>query len=252
MKPIIDYRILARDEREAIDEGRWFSSLSPSLRHDILRFSSVKRYECGEQIAACGDPAEYWIACAKGAVCVSSTSMSGKQVTLTYVEPGDWFGDVEMLDGGRHTHDSFAHGKTTLLRVAKADLEKLLKLHVELYDAMLRLQARRIRKLYGLVTDLNTLTLRTRLAKQLIYLARRASERDMSQTAEVRVGLQLWQHELAQLLGASRQRVNYELKAMEREDVIRVERSGLVVRDHDALKRIVKEDVVKSIRAGIQ
>ena len=43
--------------------------------------------------------------------------------------------------------------------------------------------------------------------------------------------------------GASRQRVNSELKAMEREDVIRVERSCLVVRDHDALKRIVKEDV---------
>lgn len=53
-------------------------------------------------------------------------------------------------------------------------------------------------------------------------------------------------------MGASRQRVNYELKAMEREDVSRVERSGLVVRDHDALKRIGNEDFLKPIRAGIQ
>ncbi|NRF71340.1 Crp/Fnr family transcriptional regulator [Aquincola sp. S2] len=241
--------ILTSDERDAINAGRWFASLSASLRHDILRLSNVKRYEFGDQIAARGDPSKYWIGCAKGAVRVSSTSISGKQITLTYVEPGDWFGDVEMVDGGTHTHDSIAHGETTVLRVARADFQMLLSLHIELYEAILRLHARRIRQLYGIVTDLNTLTLRARLAKQLIHLARRPSKRDVSHTVEMRVSLQLWQHELAQLLGASRQRVNAELKAMEREDVIRVERSrGLVVRDHDALKRIVKEE----IRAGIQ
>ena len=40
---------------------------------------------------------------------------------------------------------------------------------------------------------------------------------------EMRIGLQLAQEELAQLLGASRQRVNQELKSMEREDAIRIE-----------------------------
>ena len=46
----------------------------------------------------------------------------------------------------------------------------------------------------------------------------------------------------AQLLGASRQRVNQELKAMEREQAIRIEPGGLVVRDRDALTRIVEAD----------
>jgi DNA-binding GntR family transcriptional regulator len=54
----------------------------------------------------------------------------------------------------------------------------------------------------------------------------------------VRIGLQLAQEELAQLLGASRQRVNQELKAMEREESIRIEPGGLVVRNRDALMRI--------------
>ena len=48
--------------------------------------------------------------------------------------------------------------------------------------------------------------------------------------------------ELAQLLGASRQRVNQELKAMEREDAIRIEPGGLVVRDREALMRIAEAD----------
>ncbi len=53
----------------------------------------------------------------------------------------------------------------------------------------------------------------------------------------MRIGLQLAQEELAQLLGASRQRVNQELKSMEREDVIRIEPGGLVIRDREALMR---------------
>lgn len=238
----MDDPILTIDEREAINNGRWFASLSPSLRHDILRCAYVKRYKDGELIAARGEPPEQWIACAKGAVRVSSTTVSGKQITLTYVEPGIWFGDVSIFDGDRRTHDAYAHGETTILCVAKADFKKILALHVELYDAMLRLHARRIRQLYGLVEDLNTLPLRARLAKQLLHLARSYGVPSLAHGSETRIGLQLAQEELAQLLGASRQRVNQELKAMEREQAIRIEAGGLVIRDRDALMRLIEQE----------
>jgi CRP-like cAMP-binding protein len=238
----MDNPILTIEEREAINSGRWFSSLSPSLRHDILRCAYVKRFRDGDLIAARGDPPEEWLACAKGAVRVSSTSISGKQVTLTYVEPGIWFGDVSIFDGDRRTHDAYAHGECTTLCVAKADFKKILSTHVELYEAMLRLHARRIRQLYGLVEDLNTLPLRARLAKQLIHLVRSYGVASLSNATEMRIGLQLAQEELAQLLGASRQRVNQELKSMEREEIIRIEPGGLVVRNRYALMRIVETE----------
>jgi CRP/FNR family cyclic AMP-dependent transcriptional regulator len=238
----MDEPILTIEERAAINGGRWFSTLSPSLRHDILRCAYVRRYKDGELICARGEPPEEWVACAKGAVRVSSTSISGKQVTLTYVEPGVWFGDVSIFDGDRRTHDAYAHGDTTTLCVAKADFKKILSNHVELYEALLRLHARRIRQLYGLVEDLNTLPLRARLAKQLLHLLRSYGVSSLSDSRETRIGLQLAQEELAQLLGASRQRVNQELKTMEREDVIRIEPGGLVVRHRDALLRIIESD----------
>lgn len=238
----MDNPILTIKEREAINSGRWFGSLSPSLRHDILRCAYVKRFRDGDLIAARGDPPEEWLACAKGAVRVSSTSISGKQVTLTYVEPGIWFGDVSIFDGDRRTHDAYAHGECTTLCVAKADFKKILSTHVELYEAMLRLHARRIRQLYGLVEDLNTLPLRARLAKQLLHLVRSYGVASLSNAAEMRIGLQLAQEELAQLLGASRQRVNQELKSLERDEIIRIEPGGLVVRDRPALMRIVETE----------
>jgi CRP-like cAMP-binding protein len=238
----MDNPILTIEEREAINAGRWFSTLSPSLKHDILRCAYVKRYKDSELICARGDPPEDWIACARGAVRVSSTTISGKQISLTYVEPGIWFGDVAIFDGDRRTHDVYAHGDTTLLCVAKADFKKILALHVELYEALLRLNARRIRQLYGLVEDLNSLPLRARLAKQLLHLVRSYGVPSLSDGREMRIGLQLAQEELAQLLGASRQRVNQELKSMEREETIRIEPGGLVIRNREALMHIIESD----------
>jgi CRP/FNR family transcriptional regulator, cyclic AMP receptor protein len=239
---ISDEPILSQDEREAINAGRWFASLSPSLRHDILRYSYVKRYRDGELIAARGERPDEWVACAKGAVRVSSTSVSGKQVTLTYVEPGIWFGDVAIFDGDQRTHDCYAHGETTVVCVARNDFTKILADHTELYEALLRLNARVIRLLFGLVEDLNTLPLRARLAKQLVHLARSYGVPSFSHPDETRIGLHLAQEELAQLLGASRQRVNQELKQMEREELIRVEPGGLIVRNRDGLKSIGNGD----------
>jgi CRP/FNR family cyclic AMP-dependent transcriptional regulator len=229
----MDEPILTIEERAAINSGRWFASLSPSLKHDILRCAYVKRYKDADLITARGEPPEEWIACAKGAVRVSSTSISGKQVTLTYVEPGIWFGDVSIFDGDRRTHDAYAHGDST---------KKILAVHAELYEALLRLHARRIRQLYGLVEDLNTLPLRARLAKQLLHLVRSYGVQSLSDASEVRIGLQLAQEELAQLLGASRQRVNQELKSMERDNAIRIEQGGLVIRDRNALMNIIESD----------
>lgn len=234
--------ILTLEERAAINAGRWFSNLSPSLRHDILRCAYVRRYHDGDLITARGDQPQEWIACAKGAVRVSSTAISGKQITLTYVEPGIWFGDVAIFDGDRRTHDAYAHGDTTTLCVARADFTKILAQHSELYEALLRLHARRIRQLYGLVEDLNTLPLRARLAKQLLHLARSYGVPSLGDANEVRIGLQLAQEELAQLLGASRQRVNQELKTLEREAIIRIELGGVVIRDRAALMRITEAE----------
>ena len=118
----------------------------------------------------------------------------------------------------------------------------LLAQHVELYDALLRLNCRRLRLMFDLIEDLNTRPLQARLAKQLLHLVRSYGVPSLSDGSEVRIGLQLAQEELAQLLGASRQRVNQELKSMEREEAIRIEPGGLVIRNREALMRIIEAD----------
>lgn len=227
--------VLTIDERSNIESGSWFSKLSLPLRQAILERSTVKRHADGATLSARGQPAEEWCGVAKGAVRVGSVSLSGKQVTLTYVEPGTWFGDIALFDGLPRTHDATAHGETTLLAVRKADFKDLLAQHVELYDALLRLNCRRLRLMFDTFEDLNTRPLAARLAKQILLLARSYG---VEQGDEIRIGLQLAQEDLAQLLGASRQRVNQELKGFEREGAVRIEPTRLVLLSKDKLLTI--------------
>jgi CRP-like cAMP-binding protein len=223
---------LSPDERAQIEGGAWFGRLSAPLREDILQRAFVRHIADGAPLAARGAAAEEWCGVARGAVRVSTVSLAGKQVTLTYAEPGTWFGDIALFDGLPRTHDAHAHGATTLLVVRKGDFHALLARHVELYEALLRLNCRRLRLMFDQIEELATRPLQARLARQLLQLARSygIEEGPHGQGGgAIRIGLALAQEDLAHLLGASRQRVNQELKGFERDGAIRIEPARLVV-----------------------
>ena len=225
------------EELHNIESGAWFSKLSLQLKSAILSRTRLRRLGDGDSLASRGSAAEEWCGVAKGAVRISTVSLSGKQVTLTYAEPGTWFGDIALFDGLPRTHDADAHGPTTLMVVRKADFKELLAQHVELYDALLRLNCRRLRLMFDQFEDLNTRPLQARLAKQILLLARSYG---VAEGEEIRIGLALAQEDLAQLLGASRQRVNQELKGFERDGAVRVEPTRLVVLSRDKLLAIAE------------
>lgn len=226
---------LTLEERQNIDNGPWFSKLSTTLQQAILSRAHVRRMADGAPMASRGGPAEEWVGVARGAVRVSTVSLSGKLVALTYAEPGTWFGDIALFDGLPRTHDADAHGETTLLAVRKADFKWLLDQHVELYDALLRLNCRRLRLMFDQFEELNTRPLQARLARQLLLLAKSYG---IPEGEEIRIGLQLAQEDLAHLLGASRQRVNQELKGFERDGLVRVEPTRLVLLSRERLLAI--------------
>lgn len=228
---------LTESERLSIDGGSWFSRLSSGLRGAILQRARVRRLRDGAVLATRGAQAAEWCGVAAGAVRISTVSLAGKQVTLTYAEPGSWFGDIAVFDGLPRTHDAQAHGQTTLLVVGKTDFHALLSEHAELCQALLRLNCRRLRLMFDHFEDLNTRPLHARLARQLLLLARSYG---VAQGSEIRIGLQLAQEDIAQLLGASRQRVNQELKGFERDGALRIEPTRLVIVSRDKLLAIAE------------
>jgi CRP-like cAMP-binding protein len=150
--------------------------------------------------------------------------------TLTYLQPGMWFSDVSLVDGPPCSHDATAHGETTVLCLGKSDFMHLLARHAELPNALLRLNCIRLRAMFERIEDLNKLPLAARLAKQLLLLAR---GNGTAHASGVHIGLHLVQVDLAQLLSASRQRVNLELKVLERQGILRLDPGRIRVLDDD-------------------
>ena len=235
LRQAMTHPALSIEEAHNLESGAWFSKLSADLRIAIVERARVRRLVDGATLATRGTAAEEWCGVALGAVRISSVSLSGKQVTLTYAEPGTWFGDIALFDGLPRTHDADAHGPTTLLVVRKPDFKDLLAQHVELYDALLRLNCSRLRLMFNQFEDLYTRPLQARLAKQVLLLAKSYG---LPQGEEIRIKLALAQEDLAHLLGASRQRVNQELKGFEREGAVRVEPTRLVVLSREKLLAI--------------
>ena len=136
----MDEPILTIEERAAINAGRWFSSLSPSLRHDILRCAYVKRFKDGELICARGDPPEEWSAVARGAVRTDQgfeegiaresvgTVESGAGDLPDGIESGQFRDTVHggdhaaaLVMGGRDDRDGFADDVQTQFQASRVN-----------------------------------------------------------------------------------------------------------------------------------
>ena len=95
-----------------------------------------------------------------------SPHLSGRAPGHTGLCGAGHLGEAEVLHRGPNTHDAHAHGNTTLLEWPKNVFRQLLREHTEFGEALLTLQARRMRFLYWMMEDMATLPLRARLAKQ--------------------------------------------------------------------------------------
>lgn len=233
--------LLTAKERDAIGRNAWFSSLTPSLRHDILRLGRVTRHAHGDAIVEQGQPIRGWFTCTSGALRFRRTTPAGKQVTLAYVEPGVWVGEAEVLYGRPCIYEAHAHGPTTLLNLSEMALRSLLQQHPTFGEALLTLQAWSMRSLYAMLEDVATMPLRARLAKQLLHLLERFGSHRTEPPTGQRLGLSLAQDELAGLLGGSRQRVNVELKWLERQGLISVRSRGIDIHDAEGLQTLVDQ-----------
>ena len=167
----------------------------------------------------------------------------GRDFTLDFIGPGQWFGDIALIDDQASELDMVAHVPSTLLVVAQADLRRLIEGHAELRDAFLQLNCQRLRHVYRRFEELHSLTLAQRLARQILRLAHRFG-RPMA--AGLSIDLPVSQGDLAAMVGGSRQRVNGAWRQLRELGIVEFGRSRLVVRDEARLTAAADGRIVLS------
>ena len=187
----------------------WFAALPAADQQALLQCAELLRLRPGEMLFRQGDALGGFYGLLGGSLKISSLREDGREAIFVLLEPGNWFGEISLLDGQPRTHDATALVASEVLVVPQAAFAAQMQ-GAAFAAAIAGLLAGRIRSLYGMVEDAALRSTRVRVARRLLMLARG----DATLAADARTSVPVSQEALAMMLGITRQTLSGELKAL--------------------------------------
>jgi CRP/FNR family cyclic AMP-dependent transcriptional regulator len=224
------------DYRELLNNDTIFSCLDGSELDAVLSLAVKRSYKARDVVLRKGDPALQIFIIAKGRLKAITTGAEGRQAALSIMGPGEVFGEVAVLDGQPRSATITAIERCELLVIQRNDFFRFLEDSPKVGVKLLEVLARRLRHLSEKMADTTFLEIPGRLSKQLLRLADRYG-RDIGSGA-VRIELKLSQQELGDLVCATRESVNKQLRAWVSEKLIEHQDGRLVLLEVDALRAL--------------
>lgn len=197
---------------------------------ELLKKAHVQRLSAGDVVFRKDDPGDGLYGVLEGRVVVTVESAEGKELILNMFGPGEFFGEIALLDGKGRTATAVARDVSRLLFLSRAAFLPFLRQHHETAVRIIAFLCERLRRTTGLVEDSTFLSVATRLAKQLAALAD-AGPGDAT--------VRLSQEELARTLGVTREIISRQLAIWREAGVVEIGRGWIKVRDGEVLDRIV-------------
>ncbi|RPH40593.1 MAG: Crp/Fnr family transcriptional regulator [Burkholderiales bacterium] len=224
---------------DALRPVRWLRELAPPVLSMLLAGARLRTVAAGTTVMRRGERVEWLYVVVTGSLELSTTTAGGRRHVSSYLEPGQLFGLIPLLDDRGAIHDAAAHETSRLLTVEAGAFRAALRADPALQARMLSLLAMRSRRLYASVTASSVQPLPMRLARLLLSLHAAYGTEPGAEGATI--GLRLSQESLAEMLGVPRQRLNAALKAMERDGIVRMGYSRIVVLDEAALRAVTSD-----------
>lgn len=219
---------------EALRRCPLFENATADMLDSLANRLRRRRFRRNEVIFHQGDPGDSLHVVASGAVKIILPSTEGDEAIIATLRPGDFFGELALLDGATRSATAAALEPSETLVLPRAVLMDLLGSVPGLGDALLVGLARELRRLTSQVEELHFLDLAGRLAMRLTRLAQEAQPDTRGQ---ISLSWPYTQSDLAAMIGGTRQSVNKLLSQLVDEGFIRIEPDAIVITDLDALAR---------------
>lgn len=176
-----------------------------------------------------------------GGVKISIHESDGAEVILALLGPGDSVGEMSLVDDAGHSADVTTLEDSVLLWMDRAAFRRCLREVPALATNLLRELSTRLRAANLQVRALATLDVAGRVARQLLLFADRYGQPRPDGNDGVLIPLPLTQRDIAQLVGATRERVNRALVSLRRRGAISTDgRHRITVHDRFALERTIQ------------
>jgi CRP-like cAMP-binding protein len=191
-----------------------------------------RRFSKGQFIFQQGDPGFCLYLVESGKIKISSVSTEGKGLVLNLFGPGDFFGELALLDGEPRSADAVAQEPCQLLLLQRDDFMHFLEARPHVAIELLAAVSRRLRHTTQQAEDVIFFDLPARLARVLLELAEAGSAE-----GDWVIASRPTQAELAEMVGATRESVNKWLGAYEEQGFIRRVGNQLIILQPEALRK---------------
>lgn len=226
---------MAREETAALlRRVPLFAELSEQEAAHIAAVAVSRRFEAGTRIFQEGDSGDSCYVVRSGRVRVTRQHTDGRAITLANFHPGDFFGELAMLDGEVRSASVEALDDCELLALPGGDLRGLLSRQPEITVKLVVALTRKLREANERISRQSFQTVPSRVAGVLLALVSPNGEPPRSGAT-----VKMTQADLAQLAGTSRESVSRFLAQLERSGVLQVGRGRVTMVEPERLHHYV-------------
>ena len=197
---------------------------------DITRLAEAARersYPRNSVILFEDDPGDSLYVVVTGQVKVVLIGEDGREVILSVLHEGNFFGEMALIDDEPRSAHVIAMLDSSLLVLRREDFQRRLQEAPTIALGLLRELSRRLRKADSKIGGLVLLDVNGRVAQLLLQMA---DEND-GKTITRRVT----HHTIAQMIGSSRETVSRTIRDLADRGLIEVSRKAIVIKNREAL-----------------
>lgn len=214
------------DEKELLRTVPIFSELSEEDITGLGRLSIRKRYPKDTVIFFENEEGDFFFMILEGRIKVTILGDDGREVILSLLGPGDFFGEMALLDNEPRSATAIAVEDSELLSLHRTDFQGVLADNKSITVGLIRVLTSRLRRANHQISTLALLDVYGRVARVIVDMAREEGRR----LKDGRIAFRRATHqEIANRIGTTRETVTRMLKDLERQGLIHVEGKELVV-----------------------
>lgn len=225
------------DVRRALDDNDVFGGLPEEDLRALIAYGVTAHYAAGKTIFQKDDPGESMMVVLAGQVKISNYSADGKEAVLNFIEPGQVFGEIALLDGKPRTADAAAMEPTELFVLRRRELLPFLEARPHAAIRLIEVLCAKLRHTTQMVEDVMLLNMEPRIARALLRLA---EEHGRKRGGTIRLDLKISQRELGGYVGLARENINRQLKLWREQNLVRIEDGHIAILDEAGLRRVAE------------
>ena len=201
------------------------NGMSQQAVHDFNAMMRITKRRRGEWIFLLGDPADSIYFLREGRIKLTALGEDAHEVLHEIIGPGQIFGDMSSILGIPRTTSAQALEASLLCEIRRKDFETLLSVHPELMFQLLKSVGLRLKQAEAQLVKVICNDISHRVREALVDLMVSES----GTTPEEPVRIRITQQDLANLIGASRQKTWQALKELEDSGVLRLMYRSILV-----------------------